>query len=96
MMRTLAMIVLVGVASGLIACGDSGSTPPTSTGSNSASQRAADDLRAAGANIKAAATEAATEVGPALTRAKEDARETIHDISQKVADQTATAPATQP
>lgn len=91
-MRTCAALFLATAIASLAACGDSGSTT-TAPSSGSASERAAQDLRAAGDNIKAAATEAATEVRPALRRAGEETREAVHDLSEKIADRTATAPA---
>ena len=95
MVRIANIVMVVAGTVALAGCGDSGSTPPTNTGGNSAAQRAADDLRAAAATMKAAATEAASAAQPALEKAKEESRQVIHDAAQKIADRTATAPTTQ-
>ncbi|HUO07289.1 MAG TPA: hypothetical protein VM008_03085 [Phycisphaerae bacterium] len=97
-MRIASFALLLGLIGGLAACGDNGtgSTTAPATGSSAAAQQIREHLQAAGQEVRNAATEAATEVGPALRRAKEEARETVHDLSQKIADRTAPASATQP
>ena len=95
MVRVAVVTVLVGITIGLAACGDSGSGTATApaTGPSTEAEKIRQDLNTAGQNIKNAATEAAREAGPALQKAKEEGRQVVHDLSQKIADHTSTAPA---
>ncbi len=81
--------VMIGGAAALLGCGDSGSTTEPAT----TQQRVQQDLHAAGQEIKDAASQAASDVKPALERAKEEGRQVIHDAAEKVAEHTATQPA---
>jgi hypothetical protein len=83
------MMALIGGTMMLGACGDSGSsTQPATT-----QQRVEQDIHAAGQAISNAATQAASDVKPALDRAKEEGRQVIHNAAEKVAQSTASQPA---
>ena len=83
---SLAAIVLIS------GCGKSG-TPGTAGTAPSTGEKIKEDVKALGHDIKDAATQAASEVKPALQEAKDKGQQMIHDGAQKVADLTATPPA---
>ncbi len=93
MIRKMTMAILAGMCVGMIGCGSSTGDP--TTGPATTQQRIVQDLHTVGQDIKEAATQAASEVKPALQRAKEEGQKVIHDAAQKVADSTATQPASQ-
>jgi gas vesicle protein len=95
MVRLAIVTLLIGATIGLAACGDNtaGTATAPATGPSAESERIRENLNAAGQSIKNAATQAASEAGPALERAKEEGRDAVHTLSQKIADRTATAPA---
>jgi hypothetical protein len=93
MRMALLVAVLAGIA--LVACKRSGA-PPATAPATQAGDKMKDDLKMLGHDIKDAATQAATEVKPALRAASEKGRELIHEGAQKVADWTQSQPATRP
>ncbi|HVT80489.1 MAG TPA: hypothetical protein VHM90_07515, partial [Phycisphaerae bacterium] len=85
-MRTVWTLVMTGML--LAGCGRSGTATAPSTG-----DKIKQDVKALGHDIKDAATQAASEVKPALHEAKDKGQQMIHDGAQKVAEMTATQPA---
>ena len=67
----------------LAGCGKSESTATGPATDPTATERLKDDMQAAGRDIKAAATEAATQVKPEFERAKEESREAVHTASRR-------------
>jgi hypothetical protein len=72
-------------------CGKSGSGAQADQDAEKLKQ----DLRQTGQDLKVAADQAATQLKPVMEKAKEDSRVVIHDVAQKIADETATQPAQQ-
>ena len=68
----------------------------TTTTTNPDAARVQQDLRQAGSELKDAAATAGQELKPALQKAGAEARQGINAAANKIADLTATRPATQP
>ena len=89
----LLVAVLAGIA--LVACERSG-TPPATAPATQTGEKIKQDLKMLGHDLKDAATQAATEVEPAIRAASEKGRELIHEGAQKVANWSESQPATRP
>ena len=92
-----AILILIASVSLIPACDRGTPAPTTSPATQTAMEKAEQDLKAAGSENKQTADRAATEAQPALDRAKIEARDLTHRAAEKISDLTApTQPATQP
>jgi hypothetical protein len=92
-MRTAPLLLLVAALS-TAACNRS--EPAPATAPSPTAERLKEDLRQTGQDIRAAADQAATQMRPAFERVKEESREALHNTAERIADRTATQPATSP
>jgi hypothetical protein len=84
------------VAAGMAVGGCDNSAGSGASSADATTQRVQEDLHRAGAELKDAATTVSRDLQPALQRAGDEARQGLNAAANKVADLTATRPATQP
>jgi gas vesicle protein len=92
MREMLWMALLLGSVIG----GCNKSENPATATAPTAGEKLKEDVKQAGRDIRDVATQAATEVKPAIENVTEKGRELIHEGAQKVSDWTGSRPATEP